>query len=107
MQITLGKVGYKYVKCRDNCQYGLQFQDLLPFSNKGHFDEAGQATLNGLDSQEQTPGVPPPEAASSLDQPSESHPLQLQPREQTVGPTQSTMTADDMRRAKRIRVSGS
>ncbi|XP_033027289.1 PR domain zinc finger protein 10 isoform X2 [Lacerta agilis] len=76
-------------------------QDLLHFSSKGQFDEAGQATLNGLDQQEQTPV--PQETPSSLDQQPESHPLQLQPHEQTVVATQSTMTADDMRRAKRIR----
>ncbi|KAJ6656070.1 hypothetical protein lerEdw1_004476 [Lerista edwardsae] len=71
------------------------------FSSKGQFDEAGQATLNGLDQQEQTPV--PPETPPSLEQQPESHPLQLQPHEPTVVPTQSTMTADDMRQAKRIR----
>ncbi|XP_060643604.2 PR domain zinc finger protein 10 isoform X1 [Anolis sagrei] len=74
-------------------------QDLLHFSSKGQFDEAGQATLNGLDQAEQTP-VPP---ETSLDQQPENHPLQLQPHEQTVVATQSMITADDMRRAKRIR----
>lgn len=84
-------------------EYGLPFQDLLHFSGKGQFEEAGQATLNGLDQQEQTPV--PPEISPSLDPQPESHPLQLQPHEQTVVPTQSTLTADDMRQAKRIRVS--
>ncbi|XP_044295500.1 PR domain zinc finger protein 10 isoform X1 [Varanus komodoensis] len=76
-------------------------QDLLHFSSKGQFDETGQTTLNGLDQQEQTPV--PPEAPSALEQQPESHPLQLQPHEPTVVATQSLMTADDMRRAKRIR----
>ncbi|XP_053125292.1 PR domain zinc finger protein 10 isoform X2 [Hemicordylus capensis] len=76
-------------------------QDLLHFSSKGQFEEAGQAPLNGLDPPEQTPV--PPETPAPLDQQPENHPLQLQPHEQTVVPTQSTMTADDMRRAKRIR----
>uniref|UniRef100_A0A8C6XGE3 PR domain zinc finger protein 10 n=1 Tax=Naja naja TaxID=35670 RepID=A0A8C6XGE3_NAJNA len=76
-------------------------QDLLPFASKGQFDEAGQATLNGLDQPEQTPVAP--ETSSSLDQLPESQSLQLQPHEQTVVATPSLMTADDMRRAKRIR----
>ncbi|XP_025927479.1 PR domain zinc finger protein 10 isoform X5 [Apteryx mantelli] len=72
------------------------------FSSKGQFDEAGQTTLNGLEQQEQTPV--PSEAQSALDQQSESHPLQIQPQhDESTVPTQSTMTADDMRRAKRIR----
>lgn len=84
--------------------YGLRFQDLLHFSSKGQFDEARQATLNGLEQQEQTPV--PSETQSTLEQQSENHPLQIQPQhDESVVPTQSTMTADDMRRAKRIRVS--
>lgn len=80
----------------------VAFQDLLHFSSKGQFEEHGQATLNGLGQQEHTPG--PLEAPSPLDPPPESQPLQLQPHEQTAPPTQSLMTADDIRRAKRIRV---
>lgn len=84
--------------------YDLRFQDLLHFSSKGQFDEAGQATLNGLEQQEQTPV--PSETQSALEQQSENHPLQIQPQhDESTVPTQSTMTADDMRRAKRIRVS--
>lgn len=84
--------------------YDLRFQDLLHFSSKGQFDEAGQATLNGLEQQEQTPV--PPEPQSALEQQSENHPLQMQAQhDESPVPTQSTMTADDMRRAKRIRVS--
>ncbi|XP_038023392.1 PR domain zinc finger protein 10 isoform X4 [Anas platyrhynchos] len=72
------------------------------FSSKGQFDEAGQATLNGLEQQEQTPV--PSETQSALEQQSENHPLQIQPQhDESTVPTQSTMTADDMRRAKRIR----
>lgn len=82
----------------------MQFQDLLDFSSKGQFDEVGQATLNGLEQQEQTPV--PPETQSALGQQPEGHPLQLQQQhDESPVPTQSTMTADDMRRAKRIRVS--
>ncbi|NXS57578.1 PRD10 protein, partial [Brachypteracias leptosomus] len=77
-------------------------QDLLHFSSKGQFEEAGQATLNGLEQQEQTPV--PPEPQSALEQQAENHPLQMQPQqEESTVPPQSTMTADDMRRAKRIR----
>lgn len=84
--------------------YDLRFQDLLHFSSKGQFDEAGQAALNGLEQQEQTPV--PPETQPALEQQSENHPLQIQPQhDESAVPTQSTMTADDMRRAKRIRVS--
>ncbi|NWI92066.1 PRD10 protein, partial [Pitta sordida] len=71
-------------------------QDLLHFSSKGQLDEAGQAALNGLEQQEQTPAAPEP----GLEQP-ENHSLHVQPQHE--GPTQSTITADDMRRAKRIR----
>ncbi|XP_050766851.1 PR domain zinc finger protein 10 isoform X10 [Gymnogyps californianus] len=85
----------------EKCEEGTQ--DLLHFSSKGQFDEAGQATLNGLEQQEQTPV--PSETQSALEQQSENHPLQIQPQhDESTVPTQSTMTADDMRRAKRIRV---
>ncbi|XP_065273071.1 PR domain zinc finger protein 10 isoform X9 [Emys orbicularis] len=85
----------------EKCEEGTQ--DLLNFSSKGQFDEAGQATLNGLEQQEQTPV--PPETQSPLDQQPEGHPMQLQQQhDESPVPTQSTMTADDMRRAKRIRV---
>ncbi|KAM9657256.1 PR domain zinc finger protein 10 isoform 4-T5 [Morphnus guianensis] len=84
----------------EKCEEGTQ--DLLHFSSKGQFDEAGQATLNGLEQQEQTPV--PSETQSALEQQSENHPLQIQPQhDESTVPTQSTMTADDMRRAKRIR----
>ncbi|XP_009867952.1 PREDICTED: PR domain zinc finger protein 10 [Apaloderma vittatum] len=81
----------------EKCEEGTQ--DLLHFSSKGQFDEAGQATLNGLEQQEQTPV--PSEAQPALEK---KHPLQIQPQhEEITVPMQSTMTADDMRRAKRIR----
>uniref|UniRef100_A0A8C3PL48 PR domain zinc finger protein 10 n=1 Tax=Calidris pygmaea TaxID=425635 RepID=A0A8C3PL48_9CHAR len=85
----------------EKCEEGTQ--DLLHFSSKGQFDEAGQAALNGLEQQEQTPV--PSEPQSALEQQAENHPLQIQPQheESSAVPTQSTMTADDMRRAKRIR----
>lgn len=88
----------------------MQFQDLLHFPTKEQFDEAEPATLNGLDQPEQPAlAVPqlPPEAQSSLEHETETHELHLQPQhEESVLPAQSTLTADDMRRAKRIRVSG-
>lgn len=87
----------------------MPFQDLLHFSPKEQFDEAEPATLNGLDQPEQTtlPIPLPQEPPSSLEQEPEVHTLHLQPQhEESVLPTQSTLTADDMRRAKRIRVSG-
>ncbi|XP_074018418.1 PR domain zinc finger protein 10 isoform X4 [Numenius arquata] len=85
----------------EKCEEGTQ--DLLHFSSKGQFDEAGQAALNGLEQQEQTPV--PSETQSALEQQAENHPLQIQPQhEESTVPTQSTMTADDMRRAKRIRL---
>lgn len=88
----------------------LQFQELLHFSTKEQFDEAEPAALNGLDQPEQTTlPIPqlPQETQSSLEHEPETHSLHLQPQhEESVLPTQSTLTADDMRRAKRIRVSG-
>lgn len=88
----------------------MSFQDLLHFSTKEQFDEAEPAALNGLDQPEQTPlPIPqlPQEAASSLEHEPETHELHLQPQhEESVLPAPSTLTADDMRRAKRIRVSG-
>ncbi|XP_059722977.1 PR domain zinc finger protein 10 isoform X4 [Haemorhous mexicanus] len=83
----------------EKCEEGTQ--DLLHFSSKGQFDEAGQAPLNGLEQQEQTPVPTEPQAA--LEQ-QENHVLHVQPQHEgnTVS-TQSTVTADDMRRAKRIR----
>ncbi|NXC28158.1 PRD10 protein, partial [Campylorhamphus procurvoides] len=78
-------------------------QDLLPFSSKGQFDEAGQAALNGLEQQEHTPEAPEPPALEQQ----ENHTLHVgtcpAQHEGSAVPTQSTMTADDMRRAKRIR----
>uniref|UniRef100_H0UTT6 PR domain zinc finger protein 10 n=1 Tax=Cavia porcellus TaxID=10141 RepID=H0UTT6_CAVPO len=82
-------------------------QDLLHFPAKEQFDEAEPAPLNGLDPPEQTAiSVPqlPQEAQASLEHEPETHTLHLQPQhEESVVPAQSTLTADDMRRAKRIR----
>ncbi|XP_032724822.1 PR domain zinc finger protein 10 isoform X5 [Lontra canadensis] len=90
----------------DKCDDGTQ--DLLHFSTKEQFDEAEPATLNGLDQPEQTTlPIPqlPQETQPSLEHEPETHSLHLQPQhEESVLPTQSTLTADDMRRAKRIRV---
>ncbi|XP_061870079.1 PR domain zinc finger protein 10 isoform X4 [Colius striatus] len=85
----------------EKCEEGTQ--DLLHFSSKGQFDEARQAALNGLEQQEQTPV--PSETQSALEQQqAENHPLQIPPQhDESAVPAQSTMTADDMRRAKRIR----
>ncbi|XP_006510534.1 PR domain zinc finger protein 10 isoform X6 [Mus musculus] len=83
-------------------------QDLLHFPTKEQFDEAEPATLNGLDQPEQA-SIPipqlPQETPPSLEQEPETHTLHLQPQqEESLVPTQTTLTADDMRRAKRIRV---
>ncbi|XP_068832253.1 PR domain zinc finger protein 10 isoform X8 [Capricornis sumatraensis] len=90
----------------EKCDDGTQ--DLLHFSTKEQFDEAEAATPNGLDQPEQ-PTLPlpqlPSEAPSSLEQEPDTHELHLHPQhEESVLPAQSTLTADDMRRAKRIRV---
>ncbi|XP_038609571.1 PR domain zinc finger protein 10 isoform X2 [Tachyglossus aculeatus] len=94
----------------EKCEEGTQ--DLLPFPSKGQFDEAaGEAPLNGLDQQEQTPSpIPqlPSEAQPAPDHQPETFPLHLPPPpppqpEEIVVSTHSTITADDMRRAKRIR----
>uniref|UniRef100_A0A6I8MZ82 PR domain zinc finger protein 10 n=1 Tax=Ornithorhynchus anatinus TaxID=9258 RepID=A0A6I8MZ82_ORNAN len=94
----------------EKCEEGMQ--DLLPFPSKVQFDEpAGEAPLNGLDQQEQTPGpIPqlPSEAQPAPDHQPETLPLHLPPPpppqpEEIVVSTHSTITADDMRRAKRIR----
>ncbi|XP_074256975.1 PR domain zinc finger protein 10 isoform X4 [Saimiri boliviensis] len=83
-------------------------QDLLHFPTKEQFDEAEPATLNGLDQPEQTTiPIPqlPQDTQSPLEHEPETHTLHLQPQhEESMVPTQSTLTADDMRRAKRIRV---
>uniref|UniRef100_G3UDK0 PR domain zinc finger protein 10 n=1 Tax=Loxodonta africana TaxID=9785 RepID=G3UDK0_LOXAF len=89
----------------EKCDSGTQ--DLLHFSSKEQFEENEPAALNGLDQPEQT-AIPipplPPEAQASLDHESETHALHLQPQhEESVVPAQSSLTADDMRRAKRIR----
>ncbi|XP_044894464.1 PR domain zinc finger protein 10 isoform X4 [Felis catus] len=89
-------------KCDDTTQ------DLLHFSTKEQFDEAEPATLNGLDQPEQTAlPIPqlPQDTQPSLEHEPETHSLHLQPQhEESALPAQSTLTADDMRRAKRIRV---
>ncbi|XP_031198879.1 PR domain zinc finger protein 10 isoform X10 [Mastomys coucha] len=86
----------------------LGTQDLLHFPTKEQFDEAEPAALNGLDQPEQA-SIPipqlPQETPSSLEQEPETHTLHLQPQqEESLMPTQTTLTADDMRRAKRIRL---
>eukprot|EP00073_Rattus_norvegicus_P049199 XP_017451483.1 PREDICTED: PR domain zinc finger protein 10 isoform X3 [Rattus norvegicus] len=83
-------------------------QDLLHFPEKEQFDEAEPAALNGLDQPEQA-SIPvpqlPQETPTSLEQEPETHTLHLQPQqEESLVPTQTTLTADDMRRAKRIRL---
>ncbi|XP_045339426.1 PR domain zinc finger protein 10 isoform X1 [Leopardus geoffroyi] len=89
-------------KCDDTTQ------DLLHFSTKEQFDEAEPATLNGLDQPEQTAlPIPqlPQDTQPSLEHEPETHSLHLQPQhEESALPAQSTLTADDMRRAKRIRL---
>ncbi|KAM6159403.1 PR domain zinc finger protein 10 isoform 8-T8 [Rhynchocyon petersi] len=90
----------------DKCDDGTQ--DLLHFPSKEHFDESEHAALNGLDQPDQTT-IPIPQLAqdtqSSLEHEAGTPTLHLQPQhEESVVPTPSSLTADDMRRAKRIRV---
>ncbi|KAM6159406.1 PR domain zinc finger protein 10 isoform 11-T11 [Rhynchocyon petersi] len=89
----------------DKCDDGTQ--DLLHFPSKEHFDESEHAALNGLDQPDQTT-IPIPQLAqdtqSSLEHEAGTPTLHLQPQhEESVVPTPSSLTADDMRRAKRIR----
>uniref|UniRef100_A0A8C5L876 PR domain zinc finger protein 10 n=1 Tax=Jaculus jaculus TaxID=51337 RepID=A0A8C5L876_JACJA len=82
-------------------------QELLHFPTKEQFDEPEPAPLNGLDQPEQA-SVPIPQlpqvTPSPLEQEPETPTLQLQPQqEESTMPAQSALTADDMRRAKRIR----
>ncbi|KAM6159399.1 PR domain zinc finger protein 10 isoform 4-T4 [Rhynchocyon petersi] len=90
----------------DKCDDGTQ--DLLHFPSKEHFDESEHAALNGLDQPDQTT-IPIPQLAqdtqSSLEHEAGTPTLHLQPQhEESVVPTPSSLTADDMRRAKRIRL---
>lgn len=85
------------------------YQDLLHFTAKEQFEETEPASLNGLD-QPEPPSLPipqlPQETPATLEHEPEVHSLHLQPQhEESMLPTPSTLTADDMRRAKRIRVS--
>ncbi|KAK1328469.1 hypothetical protein QTO34_012042 [Cnephaeus nilssonii] len=93
----------KFIRLEITSENGEKCDD----GTQEQFEEAEPATLNGLDQPEQTTlPIPqlPQETPSSLEQEPEAHSLHLQPQhEESVLPTQSTLTADDMRRAKRIR----
>ncbi|XP_075822558.1 PR domain zinc finger protein 10 isoform X5 [Microtus pennsylvanicus] len=94
----------KFIRLEITSENGEKSDD----GTQEQFDEAEPAALNGLDQPEQA-SIPipqlPQETPSSLEQEPETHTLHLQPQqEETVLPVQTTLTADDMRRAKRIRV---
>uniref|UniRef100_A0A6I8R1A9 PR domain zinc finger protein 10 n=1 Tax=Xenopus tropicalis TaxID=8364 RepID=A0A6I8R1A9_XENTR len=79
----------------------LGTQDLLQFHNKGpHFEDCGHSTLNGLEQSELTLGT------STQGTPNQQQATQLLPPNEISTPvaTTSILTAEDMRRAKRIRV---
>ncbi|MEJ1283684.1 PR domain containing 10 [Cricetulus griseus] len=93
----------KFIRLEITSENGEKSDD----GTQEQFDEAEPAALNGLDQPEQA-SIPipqlPQETPSSLEQEPETHTLHLQPQqEETVVPAQTTLTADDMRRAKRIR----
>ncbi|XP_030100292.1 PR domain zinc finger protein 10 isoform X7 [Mus musculus] len=94
----------KFIRLEITSENGEKSDD----GTQEQFDEAEPATLNGLDQPEQA-SIPipqlPQETPPSLEQEPETHTLHLQPQqEESLVPTQTTLTADDMRRAKRIRV---
>ncbi|KAM4704152.1 PR domain zinc finger protein 10 [Rhinophrynus dorsalis] len=75
-------------------------QELLHFSSKGsQFEGSEHSGLNGLDQSELTLSTA---SQGSVNQP-ENQLLQSVSHEQSTMPTQSMLTAEDMRRAKRIR----
>ncbi|XP_075695233.1 PR domain zinc finger protein 10 isoform X2 [Rhinoderma darwinii] len=86
---------------REKC--GLGSQDLLHFQNKRpHFEDNNPSAINGLDQSGLSLG---PTTQSTEDPQTESQLLQPAPTVQPIQATshQSTLTAEDMRRAKRIR----
>ncbi|XP_073922436.1 PR domain zinc finger protein 10 isoform X3 [Castor canadensis] len=93
----------KFIRLEITSENGEKSDD----GTQEQFDEAETATLNGLHQPEQTSmPIPqlPQETPVSLEHEPEAHTLHLQPQhEESVVPAQSTLTADDMRRAKRIR----
>ncbi|OCT70423.1 PR domain zinc finger protein 10 isoform X1 [Xenopus laevis] len=79
---------------------GLGTQELLQFHSKGpHFGDSGHSTLNGLEQSELTLGT------STQGTPNQQPDTQLLPPNEISAPvsTTSILTAEDMRRAKRIR----
>ncbi|KAG9481499.1 hypothetical protein GDO78_010627 [Eleutherodactylus coqui] len=85
---------------REKC--GLGSQDLLHFQNKRpQFEDSSQSTINVLDQTGLSLG---PTTQSTVDPQAENQLLQPAPTRQPIQTTsQSTLTAEDMRRAKRIR----
>ncbi|MEE6511614.1 hypothetical protein FKM82_018261 [Ascaphus truei] len=84
---------------REKCAIGTQ--ELLHFPIKGQFDDYGHSAPNGLDQSELSLGTA---LQGSLEQQPDSHLLQPVSHEQsTTITTQTSLTAEDMRRAKRIR----
>ncbi|KAM4015024.1 PR domain zinc finger protein 10 isoform 1-T3 [Anomaloglossus baeobatrachus] len=85
---------------REKC--GLGSQDLLHFQNKRpQYEDSSSSTINGLD---QSGLSLDPTTQSTMDPQTEDHLLQPGPPVQPLqAPSQSSLTAEDMRRAKRIR----
>ncbi|XP_069802581.1 PR domain zinc finger protein 10 isoform X1 [Dendropsophus ebraccatus] len=85
---------------REKC--GLGSQDLLHFQNKRpQYEDSSPSTINGLDQSGLSLG---PTTQSTMDPQTESQLLQPAPTVQPIQATsQSSLTAEDMRRAKRIR----
>ncbi|XP_056399703.1 PR domain zinc finger protein 10 isoform X2 [Hyla sarda] len=85
---------------REKC--GLGSQELLHFHNKApKFEDSSSKTINGLDQSGLSLG---PTTQGTLDPQAESQLLQPAPTVQPIQATsQSSLTAEDMRRAKRIR----
>ncbi|KAG8568100.1 hypothetical protein GDO81_013888 [Engystomops pustulosus] len=85
---------------REKC--GLGSQDLLHFQNKRpQFEDSSTSMINGLDQSGLSLG---PTTQSTADPQTENQLLQTEPSVQPVAASsQMTLTADDMRRAKRIR----
>ncbi|XP_041425124.1 PR domain zinc finger protein 10 isoform X5 [Xenopus laevis] len=79
---------------------GLGTQELLQFYSKGpHFEDSGLSTLNGLEQSELTLGT---STQGTQNQQPDTHILPSNQISAPV-PTTSILTAEDMRRAKKIR----
>ncbi|KAM8927531.1 PR domain zinc finger protein 10 isoform 1-T1 [Pelodytes ibericus] len=93
----------KFMRMDNRDRSNMTTQDLLHFPNKlTQYDDSGHSALNGLDQSEHALGSA---NQSTLEPQSEDQLLQPTSHEDDGKPTitQSILTAEDMRRAKRIR----